>query len=363
MPLCEEIPVRGGPGIVSFLVNQEARVTIYCETGTVSIGRIAMWENKPTIRRIFRRNVTELDVVERFLRDPPCLTSIDSSLMIIQEDDQESRDENIKQVKSLQSNLELMDIGIAILEGEREKLKEHVQHLQPIEPPVSNANNSTEGMEFQFSLPAEPMKHVDQCLRDIASMGRLVKGVSTNGKGTVFLYGNGGVAFTPSIPRPLYHKLSQLRKTKNRESRPSYVALSTRDRFFVSFHDGTFAYKGPKGLERELRKAKYPPASVAFGTTYDTFFVVFKNGSWKYEGRGIPADLESKLEDRDDRADLRCVNLGPAGEWFLRARNGRMWWGGISEEMDQSIQALLDDGHCLSFLDFGESGSYFISYD
>lgn len=361
MPLCELIPVRGEPGVVSFLVNQEARVTIYCDTGTVSIGRVATWEKKPTIRRIFRRNVTQLDVVERFLRDPPHLTSIDSSLMI--HDEELNTNENIKQIKSLQSNLELMDVGIAILEGEREKLKDHVQYLQPIEPPRSNANNDAEGMEFQFSLPAEPMKHVDQCLRDIAGMGRLVKSVSTNGKGTVFLYGNGGVAYTPSIPRPLYHKLSQLRKTKNRESRPSYIALSTRDRFFVSFHDGTFAYKGPKGLEKELRKAKQPPASVAFGTTYDTFFVVFTDGSWKYEGRGIPVELELKLEAREDRADLKCVNLGPAGEWFLRARNGRMWWGGISDEMDQSIQTLLDDGHCLSFLDFGESGSYFISYD
>jgi hypothetical protein len=55
--------------------------------------------------------------------------------------------------------------------------------------------------------------------------------------------------------------------------------------------------------------------------------------------------------------------LGPSGEWFLRARNGRLWWGGTSEEMDNSIQELLDAGHYLNFLDFGEEGSYFISYD
>ena len=355
MPSCVEIPVRE-PGIVSFLVNQEARVTIYCETGTISIARVAPWEKQPTVRQIFRRNVSQLDVVERFLRNPPHLTSIDSSLVVQPEGDQENENEN-------SNRMELVDVAIAILEGEREKLKDHAQQLQPVDPPKSNANNDAEGMEFQFSLPAEPMKHVDQCLRDISGMGRLVKSVSTNGKGTVFLYGNGGVAYTPSIPRPLYHKLSQLRKTKSRESRPSYVALSTRDRFFVSFHDGTFAFKGPKGLEKELRKAKHPPASVAFGSTYEAFFVVFKDGSWKYEGRGIPEELQLKLENREERADLRCVNLGPAGEWFLRAKNGRMWWGGISEEMDQSIQILLDDGHSLSFLDFGEAGSYFISYD
>lgn len=38
------------------------------------------------------------------------------------------------------------------------------------------------GMEFQFSLPAAAMKHVEQCLKDISRMGKLVKGVATNGK-------------------------------------------------------------------------------------------------------------------------------------------------------------------------------------
>jgi hypothetical protein len=122
--------------------------------------------------------------------------------------------------------------------------------------------------------------------------------------------------------------------------RPSYVALGTRDRYFVSFHDGTQAYKGPKGLERELKKINKPPLSVAFGNTWDTFFIVLSDGSWRCQGRGIPAGLERKLSEREDRPDLVCVTLGPDGEgWFMKAENGQMWWGGISDELDENIRA------------------------
>jgi len=32
------------------------------------------------------------------------------------------------------------------------------------------------------------------------------------------------------------------------------------------------------------------------------------------------------------RTDLEFVSLGPNGEWMLAVRNGRMWWGGLSDE-------------------------------
>lgn len=179
------------------------------------------------------------------------------------------------------------------------------------------------GLEFQFSLPPESMKDVDQCLTDIHSMGKLVRKVATNGRGSVFLYGNGGVAYTPNVPKSLYHRLSQLRHSSY-ESRPAYVSLGSRDRYFCSFHDGSHAFKGPKGLDRELRKLKKPPSSVAFGSTYDSFCLVFKDGSWKIGGRGIPTDLQDRLQGRKD---IHTVTLGPEGEWFLKLKNGTMWWG------------------------------------
>jgi len=256
------------------------------------------------------------------------------------------------------------------------------------------------GYEFHFKLPAEVMNQVDQCLRDIAKMNKVVKGVATNGRGTVFLYGNGGVAYTPSIPKALYQKLRQLRSSSF-SSRPCFVALGTRDRYYVSFNDGSGDWKGSNTLDKMLKKrvVKNPnggsssskrilsgsssqstdtyknnnisnneagpsmiPRSVAFGATYDTFFVVFNDGSWEYQGRSIPKSLEKKLREREDAADLVICNLGPNREWFMKAENGKMWWSGITPELDIVLKKITKKGY-LHNMDFGENGSYFLSYD
>jgi len=104
------------------------------------------------------------------------------------------------------------------------------------------------------------------------------------------------------------------------------------------------------------------PRSVAFGATYDTFFVVFGDGSWEYQGRSIPKSLEKKLQDRHDAADLVLCNLGANGEWFMKAESGKMWWSGISPELDVVLKKITKKGF-LHNMDFGENGSYFVSYD
>jgi hypothetical protein len=499
-------------------VDDLARVTIYCDTGTIATARVSA---NGSIRHVFRRNVSSLDVVERCLKYPPSLPKIDWQLLSMTDNNNSVNDDsenNQQQSQSIKQNLELCDVGIAILQSECEKLALHANALsvntsnfatspssasvtvipsqtptaagvagsaptpssntssavkartstpadtsnsnrrQP--PPASSVPNSavggpatTSGMEFQFSLAERPMKHVDQCLTDIQKMNKIVHAVSTNGIGTVFLYGNGGVAYTPNIPRTLYQKLSQLRYSKVHSSRPQYVSLGSRERYFVAFHDGTVSYKGPKGLDKELRKLTppgsattpssvtaatsaatkqlWPLRSVAFGSAYDTFCIVFQDGSYRYHGKTFPKELEeslthpssslqsngnSKLQSsrsmnlRTNKSTyhggdnfhqyqpadsilmsrqesnssttsastysnnnntgggrtvtpVTCINLGPSGEWFLRMDDGRMEWGGISEEMDEAIQQLLEDGHRLNYFDFGEDSSYFVSYD
>jgi len=354
--------------------NNLARVTVYCDTGTIATARLA--KSSCQVRHVFQRNVTSLDAVERCLRQPAELTAIDWKLV---------DDDHRPAMTDCRKNLELSTIGMAILRGEREKLVQHLECLTseddaletpnnanttPAPSSLSETNDSSRrinhtnsGMEFQFSLPAGPMKHVDQCLSDISKMNKLVRGVSTNGVGTVFLYGNGGVAYTPNIPRALYHRLSQLRHSKVHANRPAYVSLGTRERYFVAFHDGSFSYKGPKGLDRELRKLSTTPSSVAFGSSYDTFWIVYNDGTWKYSGKSVPIGLEEQLAREGTGAKLSCVNLGPEGEWFLRSREGHVAWGGVSDDLDAAIHELLDHDHVLNFLDFGDGGSYFVSYD
>lgn len=367
---CREV-VASGDSVVSFVVGLHlrkveslARVNIFFETGTVGTSRVLGGK----VRQTFRRNVNSLDVVERLLKSPDKLVTIDEGLIGLHDDEDDS-----SEARSLQKEVELADVGLCILEGEREKLISHLESIAPAPKDEArndvaddnSATSSASGLEFRFSLPADVMAQVDQCLKDITSMDKMVKGVATNGKGTVFLYGNGGVAYTPAIPRALYLKLRQLRNS-NFNARPSYISLGTRDRYFVAFNDGTADWKGPKPLDKILKKclqSAKPPKCVSFGSSYDTFFVIFEDGSWQYQGRGIPASLEQKLASRDDRADLVTVNLGPSGEWFVKARNGRMWWSGISTDLDRVIAKILNDGHYLHFMDFGENGSYFVSYD
>jgi hypothetical protein len=329
--------------------------------------------------------------VDRLLKHPEKLLTIDESLVGFHDEDEPvSGLSNDKSPKSLKKELELADVGLCILQGEQEKLTKHLeslsstQQLQKQQQPLTSSGGgardrpdteddnsdassscSISGMEFQFSLPADVMAQVNQCIKDITKMDKAVKGVATNGKGTVFLYGNGGVAYTPSIPRALYQKLRQLRSSSY-NARPCYISLGTRDRYYVAFNDGTADWKGPKALDKMVKKCLVSgemPRSIAFGSTYDTFFIVFHDGSWQYQGRGIPVSLEEKLASRDDRADLATVNLGPGGEWFLKARNGRMWWSGISDKLDAVIVNILNAGHYLHFLDYGENSSYFVSYD
>lgn len=361
---CKEIP-SNKPATLCFLVGMDenrrkveelARINVFVDTGTIGTCRVQHGE----VREVFRRNVNSLDVVERLLTHPPKLTEIDDNIMGLTDTNSVS----MKQ-KTLKAEIELADVGLAILQAEEAKL---VQHLESIDldsssrskqsSTTTNTSLSAAGMEFQFSLPPQPMKHVDQCLGEIHSMGKIVRGVSTNGKGTVFLYGNGGVAYTPNIPKALYHKLSQLRSSAFKH-RPAYVSLGTRDRYFVSFHDNTFAFKGPKSLEKELKKSQRPPRSVAFGSAYDTYACALPDGTFKASGRGLPRELSESCRDRK----IQAVNLGPDGEWFFRTVDGEMAWGGVNKELEQAISELREEKHKLNFMDFGEDGSYFVSYD
>ncbi|KAL3945075.1 MAG: hypothetical protein SGBAC_000866 [Bacillariaceae sp.] len=408
IPGCRELPA-GESGadpntMISFVVGldeqdskQLARINVFVQTGTVGTSSVL----NGTVRQTFRRNVASLDTVGRLLRHPEKLVEIDDDVY-----DTKKEKVGQSQPQTLQKRIELAEVGHCILQVEKEKLEKHLHDLTVAantytkenaavarqQPPKkgpfsknkpihdgatsddgsessgsgsgSGSESSLDGLEFQFSLPEDVMAQVDQCLRDIQKLDKIVKGVATNGEGTVFLYGNGGVAYTPSIPKALYHKLKNLRNTKL-TARPSYIALGTRSRYFVAFHDGTADWKAPKVLDKVLKKcvAEHKlPRSVSFGKTYDTFFIVFHDGSWQYQGRGIPESLEEKLEERDCRADLVTVNLGPEGEWFLKAKNGRMWWNEISDELDGEINDILDSGKYIYHMDFGAGGSFFLSF-
>ena len=85
------------------------------------------------------------------------------------------------------------------------------------------------------------------------------------------------------------------------------------------------------------------------------------DGSWEMHGL-LPTGLECLMNDRNNRADLRWVQLGSNGEWAVKAKNGRVWWDGVSEEADEGMaEVLAEDGENeLRFIDFGSDNTYFL---
>jgi hypothetical protein len=92
----------GSISVSSPSAKDMARVHIFTDTGTVAVGRIVQGK----YRQVFRRNVSSLDVVEELLRSPPPLTVIDETLL-----------GTTSAPKSVLGQLELVEIGSAILEG------------------------------------------------------------------------------------------------------------------------------------------------------------------------------------------------------------------------------------------------------
>ncbi|KAL7472808.1 hypothetical protein ACHAXS_013206 [Conticribra weissflogii] len=215
-----------------------------------------------------------------------------------------------------------------------------------------------------------------------------VVAIPTNGEGCIVLRDTGGFSVIGEIPR----KLSEL-LFRRRGPLPSYIALGTKQRYYVRFEDGSTSFHGPTSLDAFLkeprrcldagrikggtkranqRKRHHHPrfgtgrdteiVSVAFGKEFGDYFIVRANGSWEANGE-LPSGLEKLLDSRRDRGDLRWVALGPEGEWCVKARNGRVWWGGVSREIDEILVDILIDGQEeLTYLDCGVDGSYFMIY-
>jgi len=365
-----------------------ARVNIYCQTGSVGTCRVLNGQ----VRQIFSTRCT-LKQVKQILRNPPRPFSLDP--LLIANSDGEAEDKGgtaaHEDTESIRKDIELADIGITILMAEAESLRKKMRALEEAHErlaaasreddasEVSSSDDDAKGREYEFHLPEAIVSAVEQFLGD--SISDPVKCMATNGQGTAVIYRSGEWAYTSEgLPKALR---KALKGRKPSDAPPRYVSLGTEDRYFMSFRDGTAIWYGPSTLDKALdngnasnKSSKWgfssgsanpsphqPVSSVAFGSTFDTFVVVFKDGSWEYNGKGMPEGLVGILRDRGEKADLSTVTLGPRGEWFLRTRNGKMYWGNASEEFDGLMEDLEDSSRSPFFVDFGDYGSYFVSHD
>ncbi len=350
--------------VISFLVKGDSvRVNVYCQRGTVGVCHVLNGQ----VREIFRQNCS-LEKLGRILCDPPSLSVIGVDFFPSASADNEGSVADIDTITSIRNDLELADVGIAILLGEANALKDHLHTLQhssvsedaSSSPRQSRANKEENTTDIAFSLPAHTVSFVENCLAD--SMDDPIHCVATNGPGTIFLYDSGEWAYTSEIPEKLQSVFS---KRSRLSPIPVYVSLGSHDRFFVKFADGSCEWRGSVDFEQTVEKHiknKREIRNIAFGSDKYSHFVVFEDGSWEFQGAGIPDGLESKLKARKDRDDLTCVTLGPDGEWFLKVRNGRNWWGNVSDELDEVYNRMCEEGFGkVEFVVFGEYNSYVIS--
>lgn len=204
-----------------------------------------------------------------------------------------------------------------------------------------------------------------------------ITSIPTNGEGCVILRENGAFNVVGDIPKHLEERLF------DRDGPfPEYISLGSNDRYFVKFDDGTYYYYGPDSMAKILEK-KMPQrqrgkgkkkrrggksnnlsvASVAFGREIEDFFVVFTDGSWECDGF-LHKGLDKLLDDRGNLADLLWVSLGPDNQWCLKARNGRVWWGGVSDEISEALFDITDARETdVKYISFGVDDSYFLLFD
>jgi len=424
IPECYELKTKVH-NTVSFIVTSAssskdnskkgpARVQVYCKTGTVGICRVLNQQVRVTFQQ--RCN---LRAVERLLRQPPELTFINPEALHVNNtqlsgstghgrknpneqnshviSDVVTNDKVINEQKKndiLLRDAESVDIVLAIIAGQRQNLISHVTSFRlekerenellrkstkirkntNLVPFGSTAvrgkrknkvivniktaeckkrmNKANEAIrEVAYRLPSNSVKEVEECLKENNNHDAIVC-IATSGLQSFFLRKSGKWATNSST----------LKKLLKNKKIIKYVSLGTSGRYFILFEGGEILWDGPNAMKQYV-DGNVGVKCVAFGGKRDTFFVVYNDGSWKFEGSEIPQALKNVLSDSGGR-DLTCVTIGPGGEWFLKLRDGRLWWGGVSKKINKLFHTLLNvkNKKLPHFIDFGKGGSFIMTY-
>mmetsp|Transcript_90442 Transcript_90442/g.240218 ORF Transcript_90442/g.240218 Transcript_90442/m.240218 type:complete len:131 (-) Transcript_90442:12-404(-) len=129
--------------------------------------------------------------------------------------------------------------------------------------------------------------------------------------------------------------------------------MGSLGRWYVRFANGKEWAVAPRRFWDDVRERGGGRAikTVAFGEDWDAHFIVFADGWWTCSG-SVPEDMMEKIESRGCAADLDFVSLGPNGEWFLSAKNGRAWFSGIDMGKHGNLRSVV----------FGDNGSYMVRH-
>jgi hypothetical protein len=340
-PNCVEISQKKHANILSFLKATEpdpARIQIYVDTGTVVILRVL----NGSVRHIFIPKC-KLRKLEMIFKDPQelSLTDMDSQLQL----DHTSK----AKIPALTDDL-LLEIGEAVLAAESEALNSHYKSLKKR---VCRREDPQFSWIYQFSQQ-DVTKQVDTITRSSKLKMDSVNCIATNGTSAIVLHPKGkGWNISGKVPSALWTKLTQTK------SKLTYVSLGSEGRYYASFKDNKTDWDGPKSMD--LLFLVRPVKCVAFGAGINDILVVYNDGSWKHFGK-IPEELENILNKNGRAKNIECITMGSNGEFFVKNKEGSMWWGGLSKKVDRVFDEIIDDADkTLYFVDFGDSsGTFFM---
>ena len=189
--------------------------------------------------------------------------------------------------------------------------------------------------------------HVTRCFDE------KVISMACGGQSTIFLYENGGWAWSAGLTKQLHNKLNG--RQRHLPS-PLYVSIGSFDRYYIRFEDGKSEWVGCDEMTDYLQQEYRTVKTVAFGEEWDSYFVLFEDGGW--QSNNIPYGLSNWI-NRNSSPDLACVTLGPNGEYYVRAKDSSSWWGGIEPDNWNRMKKFRGR---IKFMDFGDDDSYVIRY-
>lgn len=359
-PHCTEIRKNNNVNILSFLISLEpnpARIQIYCDTRTVITLRVF----DGTARHIIKPNCSLKDV-EHILRDPPELSLLNLDKLPFDPDSSHSSSKqgrdttppNMEPSTMTMTDEYMLDVGETILAAESEALKAHHHALK-----IHKERNHEPELEYACSFPSHVMDQVETIIHGGSSSSSNLKPrmvcAATDGQSAVFVYENGSWRATKELAKGLMTNLMR------HSSPPTYVSLGSKGRYYASFEDGKKVWEGPQSMD--VFFLKKPVRCIAFGRTVNDYMVVYEDGTWKYSG-SIPRDLEDLLYSNNGEAiGVSSITLGAHGEYFAKDDRGNMWWGGLSDVVQEVLDEVIEDGNEIDFMDFGSlKDSYFLIY-
>lgn len=366
----EEICLNETSRVISFrrVSSSNTRYNVYYTTGTVSTSLDHPRQGKT---QLFRRNV-DMDLLREIFLNPRIHTDlgyqqisktkkyIDKDVKGEEEAARIQKEKLLAERAAIDKEIEECQAILDHYEKERQEKARKEAEEQERKRKAELEESKRKEKLAKDSIPSQKFDYATWCgLRENNNFKKNFTNdttcVAIAGDTYICLYDDGDWHYSSGIITNLHKKLHT--RAFSHPS-PVYVAMGSLNRYYIRFANGRSEWCGPENMSNLLENTHRVVRTVAFGANFEDYFIVFEDGYW--DGYGSFSGLWEKLNARQNRTDLDRVSLGPNGEWFLLANNGRAWWGNMSDKLLRELREVGDDGYYVRDVQFGDYGTYFI---